>query len=74
MVVELTHVNTGSPQPGQPAEFVVSANILSDQKRGGSYTVRSFLRTAFCSRPPGNQQQQVIKTKPPKDIQGAEKN
>lgn len=50
VALELTRVNVGGAD-SDPPEFVISANPILDCRRGGSYSVRSFLRAAVISNP-----------------------
>ena len=56
VVLELNKVNV-SQDVTQP-EFSIRTNIIFDQRNGGSYKERSFLRSILCSKP--NMEDQLL--------------
>merc|ERR1712020_186149 len=50
IVIEFNRVNISEDVTRGP-DFQVSTNIIFDNKRGGSYKERSFLRTTLCQSP-----------------------
>ena len=58
IVLELNKVNV-SQDVTQP-QYSIRTNIIFDQKKGGSYKDRSFLRSILCSKPRVEDQLLVI--------------
>ena len=57
IVIEFNRVNVSEDVTRGP-DFQVSTNIIFDNKRGGSYKDRSFLKSTLCQRP--GQEGQVL--------------
>ena len=56
-MIEFNRVNVSEDVTRGP-DFQVSTNIIFDNKRGGSYKDRSFLKSTLCQRP--GQEGQVL--------------
>ncbi len=55
IVCELSRINV-TENPAQGVDFQVVTNIVLEDKRGGSYKTRSFLRSTLYPKPSGDGQ------------------